>query len=102
MTYYMKVSDNRHNDFTVGAYDGQPINFEIRAYESKEDRKNALASLFEQGGNGMFCTWKEVESYYGKDFEIGMFVFADIEYVEINRDERDPFYTGICMHSLPY
>ena len=79
---YMKVS-NRFNDFTL-------IGCEIRAYDNAQDRQKALDHLFASGLNGRFCTRREVEQRYGKDFEIYREDENGDKYTHL-----DPFCAGV-------
>jgi hypothetical protein len=79
--YYMKVA-NRQNDFTLG--------YEVRAYETKSDRQKALDYLWDHGSNGMFCSRKEVEQNYGKDFDVYTYDEQGRQYTHL-----DPFCKGI-------
>lgn len=65
----MKVG-NRYDFMDGHGVDNRPkpMNFEIRAYDTAQERKKALDWLWENGSNGMKITRKEAERYFGRDF----------------------------------
>lgn len=69
---YMKVGP-RDNNF-IDYENGLPYNYVIYAYENAKERQEALDQLWAAGRhNGMFCTRKEVEKYYGKNFGVNKY-----------------------------
>jgi hypothetical protein len=84
---YAHIGDSTDNAMTVGV-DGQPIRTFI-AFPNAKDRKQFQDDTWKETGgmrNVIFCTRKDVEKYFGKNFVIttsGIMSFDDYETLQM-------------------
>lgn len=68
--FYAQFINKASETPTVGAMNGRPLNFVIAGFDTQAERSEAINTAWGNGGNGFKVTRKEVEGYYGRDFEM--------------------------------